>query len=147
MGLIHLDAGVVIGFLDGDDTHHDAACVALAEALGRSDRLSIAASALAECLVGPARRGPKAIEVVRTVIDRLPVAVVDLTAEIAIQTAILRAGHPSLRLPDALVIATAETSGADQLITTDRKWPTARRMKLTVKIEQIWAPEPASWAP
>jgi len=137
MGLIHLDAGVVIAFLDGDDSHHDSARATLSDALDRGDRISIAASALAECLVGPARRSPNAIELVRTVIGRLPAHVVDLNAEIATQAAVLRAGHRSLKLPDALVIATAAASNADHLITTDRKWPTAKAMKLTVIIEQI----------
>ena len=110
---------------------------ALSDALGRGDRLAIAASALAECLVGPARRSPEAIDLVRTVIDRLPVSVADLNAEIATQAAVLCARHRTLKLPDAVVIATAVTSGADQLITTDRKWPTAKAMKLTVSIERI----------
>ncbi len=137
MGLIHLDAGVIIGFLDADDAHHDAARAALSDALSRGDRLSIAASALAECFVGPACRGPKAIELVRTVIDRLPASVVALDVEIATQAAVLRARHRSLQLPDALVIATAATSEADRLITTSRKLPTAKSMKLTVVIEHI----------
>lgn len=137
MGLIHLDAGVIIGFLDGADSHHDGARGALSDALGRSDRLSIAASALAECLVGPARRGPQAVDFVRTMLDRLPVLVVELDAEIATRAAVLRARHRSLRLPDALVIATAATAGADHLVTTDRKWPTAEAMSLSVIIEQI----------
>ena len=51
MGLIHLDAGVVIGFLDGDDVHHLAARAVFAEALRNGDRLAVAASAFAECLV------------------------------------------------------------------------------------------------
>lgn len=137
MGLIHLDAGVIIGFLDGDDSHHDAARSTLADALDRADRLSIASSALAECLVGPARHSQKAMELVRTIIDRLPASVVDLDADIASQAAILRARHRSLKLPDALVIATAASSGADRLITTDRKWPTGKAMKLPLIIEQI----------
>lgn len=137
MGLTHLDAGVIIAFLDGADAHHDAARTALSTSLDDAERLSIAASALAECLVGPARRSTKAVELVRTVIDRLPVSVVHLDEEIATQAAMLRARHRSLKLPDALVIATAERSSADRLITTDRKWPTARAMKLTVSIEQI----------
>lgn len=137
MGLTHLDAGVIIAFLDGTNAHHDAARSALSTALDNADRLSIAASALAECLIGPARRSTKAVELVRTVIDRLPVSVVHLDEEIATQAAMLRARHRSLKLPDALVIATAERSSADRLITTDRKWPTAKVMKLTVSIEQI----------
>lgn len=137
MGLTHVDTGVIIAFLDGDDVHHDAARSALSAALANAERLSMAGSALAECLVGPARRGPKAIELVRNLVERLPVSVVDLDEEIAAQAAVLRARHRSLKLPDALVIATAEQSGADDLITTDRKWPTAKVMKLNVSIQQI----------
>jgi predicted nucleic acid-binding protein len=137
MGLTHLDAGVIIAFLDGHDAHHDAATSALATALEQADQLSIAASALAECLVGPARRSTKAVELVRTAIGRLPASVVLLDEQIATQAAVLRARHRTLKLPDALVIATAEAAGADRLITTDRQWPTAKAMKLTVAIEQI----------
>ena len=137
MGLTHVDAAVLIAFLDGHDVHHDAARSALSNAVDNAERLSIAASALAECLVGPARRSTKAVELVRTVVDRLPVSVVHLDEGIATQAAMLRARHRSLRLPDALVIATAEHSSADNLITTDREWPTARAMKLSVSIEQI----------
>jgi predicted nucleic acid-binding protein len=137
VGLTHVDAGVVIAFLDGDDVHHDAARSALSDALDNADRLSMAASALAECLVGPARRSPKAVELVRTVIARLPVSVIDLDEEIATRAAVLRARHRSLKLPDALVIATAERSAADRLITTDRNWPAAKAMKLRVSVTQL----------
>ena len=137
MGLTHLDAAVIIAFLDADDSHHDAATSALAGALDRADRLSIAASALAECLVGPARRSTKAVELVRTAIGRLPATVVSLDDEIATRAAVLRAQHRTLKLPDALVIATADSTAADRLITTDRKWPNAKAMKLTMSIEQI----------
>ena len=137
MGLTHLDAGVIIGFLDGDDSHHEGSRATLSTALKQGDQLFIAASALAECLVGPARHSSKAVEVVRTAVHRLPVAVVGLDEEIATQAAILRARHRMLKLPDALVIATAAASGADQLITTDRKWPSAKAMKLALIVEQI----------
>ena len=137
MGLTHLDAGVIIAFLDANDSHHEAATSALASALDRADQLSIAASALAECLVGPARRSTKAVELVRTAIGRLPAAVVPLDEEIATRAALLRARHRTLKLPDALVIATADIAGADRLITTDRKWPGSNAMKLTTAIEHI----------
>ena len=137
MGLTHLDAGVIIAFLDANDSHHEAATSTLASALDQADRLSIAASAFAECLVGPAQRSTKAVELVRTAIGRLPATVVSLDDEIATRAAVLRARHRTLKLPDALVIATADTSAADRLITTDRKWPTAKAMKLTMSIEQI----------
>jgi predicted nucleic acid-binding protein len=92
---------------------------------------------LAECLVGPARRSTRAVELVRTAIGRLPASVVPPDEEIATRSAALRARHRTLKLPDALVIATAETTGADRLITTDRKWPTSKAMKLAVAIEHL----------
>ena len=87
-------------------------------------------------LAASAARG-RAVEVVRDLIERLPVSVVDLDEEIATEAALLRARHPSLKLPDALVVATAEHSSAGHLITSDRKWLTAKAMKLTVSIQRI----------
>ena len=129
MGLIHLDAGVIIGFLDASDAHHQTSRAALADAVQQSDHLALAASALAESLVGPARRGEPAVHAVRNLVDRLPISIIPLDVEIATTAARLRAAHRTLRLPDALVIATAIEQAADRVITTDRKWPTAKALK------------------
>ncbi|MFL5644755.1 MAG: type II toxin-antitoxin system VapC family toxin [Chloroflexota bacterium] len=137
MGLIHLDAGVVIGLLDADDAHHESASAALARLLRSGDRLAMAASALAECLVGPQRRGPRAVTVVDDLVERLPIEIADLDRGIAHTAASLRSRHSKLRLPDALVIATAIEHSADELITTDRKWPTTRALKLDITITHI----------
>ena len=137
MGLIHLDAGVVIGLLDSDDAHHESAHAALARIVRTGDRLAMAASAFAECLVGPQRRGRRAVAVVDDLVDRLPIEIVDLDRGIARTAASLRARHTQLRLPDALVIATAIEHSADELLTTDRKWPTARSLRLASTITQI----------
>lgn len=137
MGLIHLDAGVVIGLLDSDDVHHEAARAAIAEALDRADRMAMATSAFAECLVGPSRRGGEAVELVHDLFERLPIELVDLTPGIARAAALLRARHRSLRLPDALVIATASEAKADRLLTTDRRWPTAKRLGLPATISAL----------
>jgi predicted nucleic acid-binding protein len=137
VGLIHLDAGVVIGFLDGNDVHHKTARAVLDQALQNGDRLAMASSAFAECLVGPARRGDAEIQTVRDLFERLPISVIALDLEIAVVAARLRARHRALRLPDALVIATAIESAADQLVTTDRKWPTARALKLNTALTHL----------
>jgi predicted nucleic acid-binding protein len=129
MGLIHLDAGVIIGFLDASDAHHQTSRAALAAALQHGDHLALAASALAESLVGPARRGESAVNAVRNFVEHLPIAIIPLDIEIATTAARLRARHRALRLPDALVIATAIEHDADHLVTTDRKWPTAKALK------------------
>ena len=137
MALIHLDAGVLIGFLDGDDAHHQVAGAVIAEALDQGDRLAMAASAIAECLVGPARRGDETIELVHDLRRRLPIEVVDLDLDIATAAARLRAGHRSLRLPDALVIATAFQREADELVTTDRGWPDGKVLSASGAIRVI----------
>lgn len=137
MGLIHLDAGVVIGLLDADDAHHRPSAEALAAAMQAGDRLAMAASAFAECLVGPSRRGHSAVATVNNLFERLPIDVVELDAETARRAAALRAKHSSLRLPDALVLATAAQSNAARLITTDRRWPTARKLGLAFTLQVI----------
>jgi predicted nucleic acid-binding protein len=137
MGLTVLDAGVVIGFLDANDAHHSRAHQELAAALGANDKLVVPASALTETLVGPSRRGPEAVAVARRFIDRIPIEIAPLDGDIATDAAALRANHGSLKLPDALVIATARMLGADLLVTTDRKWPTPQRLQLGAKIRTL----------
>lgn len=124
MGLTVLDAGVVIALLDGADAHHAAAVVSVRVARDRGDVLLLPASAYAECLVSPHRRGPDAIAVVDQFLDALPARVEPADRSIAAAAAALRAAHGSaLRLPDALVVATAVVRGADRILTTDAGWP------------------------
>jgi predicted nucleic acid-binding protein len=137
VGLIHLDAGVLIGFLDGSDVHHEAARDVFAGALQAGEQLAMAASAFAEILLGPARRGAADIRTVRNLADRLPIEIIPLDVEIATTAARLRAAHRTLRLPDALVIATAIEAAADRLLTTDRKWPTARTLGLKATLTHL----------
>ncbi len=137
MGLIHLDAGVVIGLLDATDAHHESATHTLGEAVRSGDRLAMAASAFAECLVGPSRRGQRAIEIVNDLFVRVPIEIVPLDAAIARMAAGIRAKHTSIRLPDALVIATAAHATADRLVTTDRRWPTARKLGLITEVTTL----------
>ena len=75
MGLIHVDAGVVIGLLDANDAHHEAATGALADVARSGDRLAMAASAFAECLVGPSRHGDRAVDTAVGLFQRLPIDV------------------------------------------------------------------------
>jgi predicted nucleic acid-binding protein len=128
MALTVIDAGVLIGFLDESDIHHSASTREL-ESARRRGEIAVPASALAESMVAPARNGDPSLEAVREFIDRLPVLVVGLDAEVAIIAAQIRARHgQKLKLPDALVIATAINVEADVLVTTDRGWPS--RIKL-----------------
>jgi predicted nucleic acid-binding protein len=119
-----LDAGVVIAVLNADDVHHGQARQALAAIRDRGDRLVVPASVYAEILVAPFRATPPADSVVDEFLDALPATVEPATREIARAAAQLRARHgKGLRLPDALVIATAIELRCDRVITTDAGWP------------------------
>jgi predicted nucleic acid-binding protein len=126
MALTILDAGVIIGVLDGDDPHHTGAREALAAALKRGDSLAVPASAYAETLIGPARGGREAMRGVDAFLADLPAEVEPITRQVAARAAQLRARHGRrLRLPDALVLATALHLRADRVLTTDAGWPRA----------------------
>ncbi|MDP8987131.1 MAG: PIN domain-containing protein [Actinomycetota bacterium] len=133
---------MLIGLLDASDRYHAASAAAVQDALNREDRLSVPVSALAEVLVAPAREGPAAVQRVRDLLFRLPIAVAVADEEVATLAAGLRAKHDAkhdakLRLPDALVVATALRLGADVLVTTARGWPTGRALGLTGRLVTV----------
>ena len=133
MALTILDAGIVIAVLDSNDAHHAAARTALTDARSRGEDLAVPASAYAEILVGPFRQGAAAAAKVDQFLAALPARVEPATREIAASAARLRAEHgPKLRLPDALVVATAVELSAVLLLTTDAGWPS-----LPVKVEVV----------
>ena len=124
MALTVLDAGVVIAVIEQSDAHHDAAERAVAVALKAGQRLVLPVAAYAEVLVKPSGAGADAVRIVDEFIDSLPAAVEPITRPIASEAARLHSAHGrALRLPDALVIATARSIGASQILTTDAGWP------------------------
>lgn len=124
MGLTVLDAGVIVAALDASDAHHRHSIEGVRAVQADGDSLVLPASAFAECLVWPFRAGDQAVADAEAFIDALPAAVVIADRSIARRAARLRATHgSSLRLPDALVVATAIEAKADRVLTTDRGWP------------------------
>jgi predicted nucleic acid-binding protein len=130
MGIVVLDAGVVIAALDATDAHHAAAVRAMTAARSRGDSFVLPASAYAEVLVRPAARGTSTVTRVDTALDSADITITDADRSIARRAAALRARYQSLRLPDALVIATAAELDADHLLTTDQRWKGLRRLGL-----------------
>jgi predicted nucleic acid-binding protein len=120
MGVIVLDAGVLIALLERRDANHDASGSAVMAARQRGDRFVLPASTYSEIMVGPSRLGPTAVAAVDGIVDALPMAVVSIDRTIAASAARLRALHGrGLRLPDALVLATAMVIEAERVMTTD----------------------------
>jgi predicted nucleic acid-binding protein len=131
VALTVLDAGVIIAILDASDVHHSSAKRVLRECRDRLDDLVVPASAYAEILVAPYRQDESAVATVDSFLDALPIRVEPASRVVATRAAQLRATHDSLRLPDALVIATAMALDANLLLTTDRRWP---RLKVRVQV-------------
>ena len=126
MALIVLDAGLLIAVLDAGDAHHEDAAQQLREVRSRGDRVSVPVSAYAEAMVRPSAAGPAAQSRLDRFLDDLAADVTPATRSIGRRAAELRAAHGiRLRLPDALVLATALGVGADAVLTTDARWPDA----------------------
>lgn len=118
MGTLILDASVLIGLLDTADPHHPAA-VDDVEAADRSGAaLKAPASAYSGALVAFARADR--VTDARDAIAAMGITITPLTGAIAERAAALRAEHERLRLPDALVLATARHLGAELLTYDDR---------------------------
>jgi len=119
-----LDASVLIGLLDTKDSHHTRAVDQVEQADIAGQQLLTAANAYSEALVAFARA--KRLADARDAIAGIGITVVPLTGPIAERAAALRARHHSLRLSDALVLATADEHEGALLTYDERLARTAR---------------------
>jgi predicted nucleic acid-binding protein len=113
-----LDASVLIGLLDTADVHHDRSIDDVEAADREGQQLLLPASAYSETLVAFARA--RRLDEARQAIAAMGVTVVSLTDTVAERAAELRARHDRLRLPDAIVLATAQELGG-RLLSYDRR--------------------------
>jgi predicted nucleic acid-binding protein len=115
---VALDADVVIAFLDPGDDQHATAVSELRPRLVAGDQLLVAATVYAETIVRPLQQGTDAT--VDEFFDAAGIAVIPIDRAIARRAAALRAEHQSLRLPDAMSLATAIATDS-ALLTLDKK--------------------------
>ena len=118
MEALILDASDLIGLLDTADVHHDRSIDDVEAADRKGQQLLLPASAYSETLVAFARA--RRLDEARRAIAAMGVTVVSLTDTIAERAAELRARHDRLRLPDAIVLATAQELGG-RLLSYDRR--------------------------
>lgn len=120
MGEVVLDASVLLEFLDPQDVHHSAARQVITAAVHGGDSVVVPASVLAEVLVGAARQGAD----IRDEAERRLLASIDrlhpVDRDVAVHAADIRAVHPAVRLPDALVLATGRAVGG-RVLTADKR--------------------------
>lgn len=115
-----LDSGVVVGFLDRRDTLHAAADGAIRD-LVRKQQLLVSTVTYAEVLTG-ARIGHHDEDQVKGFFNDLVSEVLPVDTEVADVAAALRCRAKSLRMPDALILATAEThSDVESVVTGDAR--------------------------
>jgi predicted nucleic acid-binding protein len=111
-----LDSDAVVGFLDRDDALHASADAAIRD-LAPEQSLVVSAVTYAEVLTG-ARLGHHDEESVEGFFAELITAIVPVGVEVATLAADLRARAPTLRMPDALILATAEVDSDSVLLLT-----------------------------
>ncbi len=118
MATVALDADVLIAFLHASDDQHQRAIDLLRPRLAAGDRIVVGASVYAEILVHPLKRGSS--QAIDDFLTAIGADIVAVDRDIARRAAQLRATHPSLRLPDALSLATAHATKSD-LLTLDQR--------------------------
>jgi predicted nucleic acid-binding protein len=116
-----LDSVAIAAFIDRSDHFHAAADRRIRELLEERAGLIASVVTYAELLTG-AGHGHHAQAAVRGFFDDLLDALHPVDRVVAERAAALRCERRSLRMPDALILATAEVRGADVAITADRRW-------------------------
>jgi len=111
-----LDSDAVVAFLDRADALHDAADQAIRDLLGK-DRLFASAVTYAEVLTG-ARLGRHDEKRVRGFFTDLISEILPVDTKVAEKAADLRSKRKSVRMPDALILATAELHPEISLLVT-----------------------------
>lgn len=129
-----LDSDAVVGFLDRNDALHDAADRAIRDLLGK-DRLLASVVTYAEVLTG-ARLGRHDEHGVRGFFSDLISEVLPVDVDVADMAADLRSRRRSLRMPDAMILATAQIQPEVGLVLTGDQ-EAAKVRGLTCKVQLL----------
>ncbi len=119
MGVALLDSSAIIGFLHADDALHPAADQAI-RTLAREHVLAVSAVSCAEVLTG-AKLGHHGEATCRRFLTEVATHHLPVDTPTAERAAELRARNRTLRMPDALILASADL-GADVVVSGDERW-------------------------
>jgi predicted nucleic acid-binding protein len=129
---VALDSGVIAGFLDRADSLHEAADCAIRE-IAAQNPIVVSVITYAEILTG-AKIGHHRPRDVEGFFDEVVSRTIPVSVAIATRAAELRARTRALRMPDALILATAETdSETTELLSADRNLAKVRSRRCRIR--------------
>lgn len=105
MAVVVFDSDVLIGFLNRDDAHHQAAVDRVRASLTPGSRRMLCAVNYAELMVGPTKAGKEARELVSRMLVQFGIETIAVDSDFANGAAAVRA-QTGLKLPDAFAVAT-----------------------------------------
>lgn len=116
-----LDSDTIIGFLDRSDALHPAAQEKLTRLLSEGEPLIASVVTFAEVLTG-AKLGHHGEDAARGFFDDLITEIAPVELPVGERAAELRAQRRSLRMPDAMILATADLhTEVDLLVCGDKR--------------------------
>jgi len=131
--LILLDSTIIVGFLDADDALHEIAVTRLREIVGNHP-LAASVISYAELMTGLSL-GHHSHERVDRFFDALVKDLLPVDREVAARAATLRGKRISLRMPDALILATADLhEDIDTIVCADDDWPKVKGLSCKVEL-------------
>jgi predicted nucleic acid-binding protein len=131
--LILLDTTAIVGFLDQDDALHDAAVAELKRA-GASSAFAASAVSYVEVVTGVAL-GHHPEEAVEGFFDDLIRELLPVDRAVAARAGKLRGARRSLRMPDALILATADLhDDIESVVCADGDWPKIEGLRCRIEL-------------
>lgn len=131
--MILLDSTVIVGFLDADDDLHELAVARLKELVAEAP-LAASVVSYAEVMTGVAL-GHHPRRHVDAFFDALVRELLPVTREVAARAATLRGKLASLKMPDALILATADLhEDVDTIVCADAQWPKVKGLDCRVEL-------------
>jgi predicted nucleic acid-binding protein len=133
VGLILLDSNVIVGFLDADDVLHEAAVGKFKEIVS-SHQLVASAVSYAEVMTAVAL-GHHPKKGVERFFDVLIKELLPAGRSVAARAAELRGKRVSLKMPDALILATADLhDDVDTVLCADGEWSKVKGLSCKVEL-------------
>lgn len=131
--MILLDSTIIVGFLDTDDALHEVAVSRLREIIA-SDPLAASVISFAELMTGVAV-GHHSHERVDRFFDAFVKDLLPVDRRVAARAATLRGKRISLRMPDALILATADLhEDIGTVVCADDDWPKVKGLNCKVEL-------------